>query len=235
MIHLLLFGVGQITLLFNVGQVTLIHKESYEAYEKIVIKADIGAIPQGWKVAIFWNVVSTGVSYEQMGNDTLHVWASPGEHVIFVNILLVNPEPFELKPVSQSLKFRVQSPRPPPGPEPGPGPGPGPGPNPNIPEDRFNNIGQKVAQWASEYGVDNPKGVGKIYEEAGKRLLGELSPPIPTIDLASSFITAEAAKVRSNIDAWNKWGMKTNEVWREFVRNRTDAAEFFKAVAIGLR
>jgi hypothetical protein len=89
------------------------------------------------------------------------------------------------------LKIVAVNPVPPkPTPDPTPGPTPGPTPNPSpVPPDVFDNIGQRVAGWAS--GLPANAAVGSVYLKHAKRLRTEPGMTITSIsrdlqsDLAS--------------------------------------------------
>lgn len=116
-----------------------------------------------------------------------------------------------------------------------PGPEPDPEPNPDIPPDDFGNIGQKVNQWAAELKLESRNAIAANYEAAGKRLSGESTPIIPTIDDAVKFISESNAMITKNDAAWGEWASRVQKPYGEFVNDRATAAKFFQAVAIGLK
>ncbi len=102
--------------------------KEYDAYDPIVITLSKDAVPEGYKRVIFWNVADENLSYHQVGRETLHCWAPPGEYILFANVLLTNFDTQDQIPKTTKIQFKVKSPEPAP---PGPTPTPYPYPYPN--------------------------------------------------------------------------------------------------------
>ncbi len=104
------------------------------------------------------------VEYLQLNSRTYGIVES-GKHWIDVTAIDFEQNIYVRKIVTLSIG---PQPEPEPGPEPGPGPGPEPEPEPNVPEDRFNNIGQRVAALAE--GLPSNAEVGAVYADCAKQL-----------------------------------------------------------------
>lgn len=109
-----------------------------------------------------------------------------------------------------------------------PPPPPPPPPQPDVPADRFDNIGQRVALWSS--GLQDRVAVGSIYKTVAQRLLEEAI----TTGEAAGFIKLQRTALVGNDPAWNQVIEKINaDSNSRGVRDRLTLSEYWKCIAIG--
>ena len=154
-------------------------------------------------------------TFSRLSPDTLFT-DTPGKHLVLVMVLAQNPLGWD----EQVVTVEVGPPAPPPLPPP-----------PPIPNDRFDNIGQRVYVWAVSIPEADRKTAGSIYAKYATYLL---TTPSATIESASTMLVAELDRMSNaqihkayrdnvNVDAQqrNPWTMQ-------------DAADYWRAIAIGL-
>jgi hypothetical protein len=156
------------------------------------------------------------------------------------------------EPLLPMLQFRtVMIPCEPDEPEPddppGPGPGPGPGPDPDepepepepddppappVPEDRFDNLGQRVAAAVSGASLENVAEVAGVYFDAAESLTAR---PLDSQQISIELLDKRRRLIESD-SGWQPVvtliAREFNTRYREF--SRGDLIDFWYAVAAGL-
>lgn len=118
------------------------------------------------------------------------------------------------------------------GDQPGPEPEP-PGPSPNVPDDEFDNIGQRVASWSS--GLPKRQQLGAIYADVAGKLEGG---QLPTIDAASSELVKQrdALLTADELAKWRPFGVKLEEDFgKRWPMPRQTLVDYWRAVSRGLK
>lgn len=100
----------------------------------------------------------------------------------------------------------------------------------NIPADKFDNIGQRVGEWAT--GLDKRIEYAMAYEAAALRL--KLSPDETSDSVAAKLVTQLQAM--SNYSKYLPVGRKIMEDFdKRWPMDRRTIAEYYEAIAIGFR
>lgn len=202
--------------------------------DKVALHDPIVCTSEGDSDIYLWSHSDGLKSVQDASGKRLYLWGPKGKYEVrLTTITVIVDWEAETKQVSYK-EHKADIVIGDPGPGPGPGPDP-PGPEPDIPDDKYDNVGRQVAKWAAELNLDKTQEIAKNYQEAADRLLGKLTPPLPTIDLAVSFITQANNKISKNDEAWKQWAAKTDAPWKKHVTDRDSAAGFMSAVATGLR
>lgn len=107
-----------------------------------------------------------------------------------------------------------------------------PTPDPTVPDDVFDNLGQRVAGWAA--GLPKRKEVGAIYRAVADQLD---AAQIVTINDAAEKMRAERDKILTpdELSKWNVVGDKLKEdLTKRWPLTRGEFAEYYRAIATGL-
>lgn len=216
------------------GQISV--PEQSDPHSKLIATLEHDA-PEGSQVKYSWDV-SDGVDYERVG-DRLFLWAPPGEHDLSASLIWVkfeiitievDGEPKEIRNLidfgqqQHRASFSVGEPEPPEPPDP-----PDP-PAPDVPDDQFQNIGKRVALWAT--GFDEAGEVAEAYRDAASSLRTDPQSTVDSVsaDLISSLkddvdFDAYASEIGTNINAdlQERWPMSKGVL-----------ADYYDAVAVGL-
>jgi hypothetical protein len=145
-----------------------------------------------------------------------------GKGKVWIDVLAID---FQKNIFLKETKTAELTPPEPPKP---PEPQPTPTPTPDVPEDKFGNIGRRVATVTK--GLPNNAKIGAIYREASNQLG---SNPAWTIDSSSTYVNAELKKIdlagyqpfldTVNSDLRGRWPV-----------TRGVAVDYWSAIAIGL-
>jgi hypothetical protein len=108
-------------------------------------------------------------------------------------------------------------------------PGPGPGPTPDIPEDKFDNLGRRVAQWTAS--LPSRSAIAKVYLENAKALR---SNPNSTISEQST----QLAKDLRTIPDYTKYVDFVKNVNEDLTKrwpiSKGVLADYWTVIAVGL-
>ena len=150
-------------------------------------------------------------------------WTAPGTTVFIVTATDWDKRINETSIVTAELESA------PPGP--GPGPGPDPVPNPTVPDDRFENIGKRVASWAT--GLPKRKEVAAVYRNAAKRLRTDLAA---TVNIVTSEIESQRTVILTgSADSYAKLIANLNDdVKKRWPLTKRDLSDYCEAIAAGL-
>lgn len=146
-----------------------------------------------------------------------------GKGKIWVDILAID---FKQNIFLKEMKtVELTPPEPPKPPEPPTPPTP---PTPDVPEDKFANIGQRVAVVAK--GLPNNAKIGAIYREASKQLG---SNPAWTIDSSSAYVNGELKKL--DLAGYQPFlDLVNSDLRSRWPVTRGVAVDYWAAIAIGL-
>lgn len=112
-------------------------------------------------------------------------------------------------------------------------PEPEPQPEP-IPDDRFNNIGKRVADWTK--GLPKAPDVATIYEKYSKLALSNQFYSVK--DMQNALIAEREALLGNDRAAWSDFVARLTTDYtaqRALSMDRTDLSEYWAAIAKGLR
>lgn len=202
--------------------------KTYNIHDPIVVSCNV-ELDKSVSPVYLWKIEEPAKSIVIDDGKTAHIWAPVGEYSVTCNVITINWETRHVGQVQFVERFVVGQPQPPLPPAP-----PNP-PQPPVPPDEFGNVGQEVAKWAIEYSLDKTQAVAANYETAARRLSGEQTPIIPTIDAAVTFVSQENDKIDRNKGAWESWAFRVNDYWKRYVNDRGTASRFFLAVSAGLK
>lgn len=148
-----------------------------------------------------------------------YIVSTPGKHE--VEIMVIGLDPLFIEEITTTVINGEPIP-----------PEPIPLPVPPVPEDEFDNIGQRVAEWSA--GIAGAKKAASVYRTTANLLS---SDPTQTINSASAYLVDELKKlpeynnftqVRSNINA------DLTQRWDRGPMSRGTLADYYNAIAAGL-
>lgn len=230
-------------LVAGICQAQIKSEPAYRPHDPIVLHVQDEAKP-GQKVNAVWRIDQPAQSVK-VGPSTVHVWAPPSDKPYQVLALVwvtqtVNVDGVEGDlligpPRDYATSFRVVAdapPVPPPGPGPEPEPEPEPQPTPDVPDDQFDNLGQRVAKWAE--GLPNRLEVASTYRVTAKLLRTD---PQQTVNTAAAYLTDQQSKIPS-IEQYNELKRNTSadlqQRWGNAPLSKGVLADWMDAVATGL-
>lgn len=119
-------------------------------------------------------------------------------------------------------------------PQPVPGPDiptPNPTPTPDVPDDKFGNIGKKVATWSA--GLPKRLELANVYKEASKRL--DEDPAATITQVGEDLLRKRIEVLGSDIEKYSSFTEKlSNDLKTIWPLGRKDYSEYLLAISKGL-
>lgn len=149
-----------------------------------------------------------------------------GKHSITVVVLAQNPLSWD------EAELTVVVGEPEPEPEPDPPPKPEPDPIPDTPEDRFDNIGQRVAVWSQ--GIPGGQAVAALYRNHAGLLRADPSQTINSVSDSLMRSLSSVTAIERFTEVRKKVSADLTQRWSRDGLGRVDLADYYDAVATGL-
>ena len=150
---------------------------------------------------------------------------TPGTHEVEVNVISENPLTWD----DEIVVVTVGEPVPPTPPNP---PVPPPPDVPDVPEDQFDNLGQRVAEWAT--GLPDLTVLAGVYKRYAEKLVSDASETVGSI----SEKLLEEVKANPNYAAYEELRKSLNadlqQRWAIAALDRLGLSEYYLAIAAGL-
>lgn len=161
----------------------------------------------------------------------LYVIDTPGTHKVEVNVIAWGEPPTWEDEV---VTVVVGEPTPPPTPpEPPAPPEPPTPPAPDVPADEFDNLGQRVAEWA--VGLPDLKVLSSIYREYAERMLSDETETITSLSVQLVAAVSALPNAASYTALRNAVNADLTARWDSFPPNRRlKLSEYYLAIAAGL-
>lgn len=157
-------------------------------------------------------------SFSRLASNLLYT-DKPGRHLVMVMVLAQNPLAWDEQVVTVEI-----------GPPPPPPPPPVP-PPPPIPNDEFDNIGQRVFVWSAGVPDADRESAGLIYAKYATFIL---QTPSATIESASAMLVAELDRMPNSAQHKVYRENIGTDVQQRYPWTIKKAADYWRAVAAGL-
>jgi len=148
--------------------------------------------------------------------DGLYVVSAPGKHTLQIDVISEGPLQWD----DETVTVEVGTPT------------PEPDPIPDIPEDRFDNIGQRVAVWAA--GISGNQQVAAVYAAHADMLRGDPSHSINSVGDSLVHALAALPEAAGFVDVRKNIAADLVQRWSLGGLGRVDLADYYSAIAIGL-
>ena len=207
--------------------------KEYQPFEPICLDVE-ATIPSGAQVEALWEI-SKPASYIPKDKTKMFVWAPPGVYEIECIVIitkLVKIEGEELPVLISFSKYKSEfkvlelSPDPD---EPPPEP---PTPTPDIPEDRFDNLGQRVGEWSSS--LPRKAEIAENYRIHADALRKPTNPSPSSV--SESMVASRTRILGPEKVVWSSFLSQLEEDLRPRASEltRQDLIDYWEAIANGL-